>query len=192
MLVLSFPTVESFSVVPRALHILSDPYLICCIIKVLRMIVAEKELSDIFRCQWIQQIPLNSLVPLQYHMSTTDTPIKLIHCSISCSEYRIDTGVSEKMYVTNLSRYAPSICRGLSNVVHDTKTFFNDDTTTNSQASGCWSLVYRQTEVPASQEPSQGQDSHPIFVTTTHRVDCSVQGRESYPQGQEGLHHVST
>ena len=27
------------------------------------------------------------------------------------------------MYVTNLLRYAPSICRGLSNVVHDTKTF---------------------------------------------------------------------
>ena len=49
-----------------------------------------------------------------------------------------------------------------------------------------------QTEVPASQEPSQGQDSQPIFVTTTHRVDCSVQGRESNLQGQEGLHRVLT
>ena len=36
--------------------------------------------------------------------------------------------------------------------------------------------MYRQTEDPASQEPSQGQDSQPIFVTTTHRVDCAVQG----------------
>ena len=92
------------------------------------------------------------------------------------------------MYVTNLS----SFCRGLLTVVRDTKIFFDDDTTTNSQASGCWSLMYRQTEVPASQEPSQGQDSQPIFVATTHRVDCSVQVGESYPQGQEGLHRVST
>ena len=52
--------------------------------------------------------------------------------------------------------------------------------------------MYHQTEVPASQEPSQGQDSEPIFVTTTHRVDCSVCGRENHPQGQQGLHHVST
>ena len=36
--------------------------------------------------------------------------------------------------------------------------------------------MYCQTEVPASQEPSQGQDSQPIFITTTHWVDCSVQG----------------
>ena len=72
------------------------------------------------------------------------------------------------------------------------KFFLDDDTTTNSQASGCWSLMYRQTEVPASQEPSQGQDSQPIFVATTHRVDCSVQGRENHPQGQQGLHRVLT
>ena len=52
--------------------------------------------------------------------------------------------------------------------------------------------MYRQTEVPASQEPSQGQDSQPIFITTTHRVDCSVQGGESHLQGQQGLHRVST
>ena len=52
--------------------------------------------------------------------------------------------------------------------------------------------MYRQTNVPASQEPSQGQVSQPIFVTTTHRVDCSVQGGESHPQGPEGLHRVST
>ena len=52
--------------------------------------------------------------------------------------------------------------------------------------------MYCQTQVPASQEPSQGQDSQPIFVTTTHRVDCSVQGGESHLQGQEGLCHVST
>ena len=52
--------------------------------------------------------------------------------------------------------------------------------------------MYRQTEVPASQEPSQGQDSQPIFVTTTHRVDCSVQGGENHPQGQQGLHYVLT
>ena len=77
-------------------------------------------------------------------------------------------------------------------MVHDTKTFFDDDTTTNSQASGCWSLMYCQTQVPASQEPSQGQDSQPIFVATAHQVDCSVQVGESYLQGQEGLHRVST
>ena len=73
-----------------------------------------------------------------------------------------------------------------------TPNFLDDDTTTNSQASGCWSLMYHQTEVPASQEPSQGQDFQPIFVTKTHRVDCSVQGGENHPLGQEGLHHVST
>ena len=36
--------------------------------------------------------------------------------------------------------------------------------------------MYHQTEVPPSQELSQGQDSQPIFVPTTHRVDCSVKG----------------
>ena len=51
--------------------------------------------------------------------------------------------------------------------------------------------MYRQTEVPASQEPSQGQDSQPIFIPTTHRVDCSVQGGENHPQGQQGLYRVS-
>ena len=44
MLVLFFPSVVSFSVVPTALHILSDPYLICCVNKDLRLIVVEKEL----------------------------------------------------------------------------------------------------------------------------------------------------
>ena len=52
--------------------------------------------------------------------------------------------------------------------------------------------MYHQTEVPASQEPSQGQDSQPIFITATHRVDCSVQGGEIHPQGQQGLHRVLT
>ena len=52
--------------------------------------------------------------------------------------------------------------------------------------------MYRQTEVPASQEPSQREDPQPIFVPTTHRVDCSVQGGESHPQGQQGLHRVSS
>ena len=73
-----------------------------------------------------------------------------------------------------------------------TPKIFEDDTTTNSQASGCWSLMYCQTEVPAPQEPCQGQDRQPIFVPTTHWVDCSVQGGASHPQGQEGLHRVST
>ena len=44
MLVLFLPTVESFSVVPRALHILSYLYLICCTNKDLRLIVVKKEL----------------------------------------------------------------------------------------------------------------------------------------------------
>ena len=44
MLMLIFPTIESFSVVARALHILSDPYLICCTNKDLRLIIVEKEL----------------------------------------------------------------------------------------------------------------------------------------------------
>ena len=52
--------------------------------------------------------------------------------------------------------------------------------------------MYRQTEVPASQEPSQGQDSQPDFVTTTHWVDCSVQDGQNHSQGQQGLHHVLT
>ena len=44
MLVLFFPTVESCSVVARALHILSDPYIICCTNKDLHSIVVKKEL----------------------------------------------------------------------------------------------------------------------------------------------------
>ena len=52
--------------------------------------------------------------------------------------------------------------------------------------------MYHQTEVPASQEPSHGQDSQPIFITTSHRVDCSVQGGKNHLQGQQGLHRVST
>ena len=51
-------------------------------------------------------------------------PTKLVHCLISCSEYRSDTGVSEKMYVMNSSRYATSIRQGLLNVVCDTKIFW--------------------------------------------------------------------
>ena len=73
-----------------------------------------------------------------------------------------------------------------------TPNFWDDDTTTNSQASEGWSPKYHKTEVPASQEPSQGKDSPPIFVTTTHLVDCSVQGRENHMQGQQGMHRVST
>ena len=95
------------------------------------------------------------------------------------------------MYVTNLSRYAPSICQGLSNVVRDTKNYSTMTPQPTRKRLG-WSLMYRQTEVPASQEPSQGQDSQPIFVLTTHRVDCSVQGGENRLQGQQGLYHVST
>ena len=44
MLVLFFPTVESFSVVAWALYILSEPYLICCTNKDLHLIIAKKEL----------------------------------------------------------------------------------------------------------------------------------------------------
>ena len=44
MLVLFFPIIESFSVVARALHILSYVYLICCANKDLRSIIVEKEL----------------------------------------------------------------------------------------------------------------------------------------------------
>ena len=39
-----FPTIELFSLVARALHILSDLYLICCAIKDLCSIIVEKEL----------------------------------------------------------------------------------------------------------------------------------------------------
>ena len=52
--------------------------------------------------------------------------------------------------------------------------------------------MHHQTEVPSSQKPPQGQDSQPDFITTTYQVDCSVQGGENHPQGQHGLHHVST
>ena len=61
MLVLSFPTVESFSVVPRALHILSDPYLICCVDKDLRLIIVEKELrmaNLLYSSSYLQTIDL--------------------------------------------------------------------------------------------------------------------------------------
>ena len=44
MLVLFFPTVESFSVVARALHILSDLYLFSCGKKDLHSIIVKKEL----------------------------------------------------------------------------------------------------------------------------------------------------
>ena len=52
--------------------------------------------------------------------------------------------------------------------------------------------MYYQTEVPSSQKSHQGQDSQPDFVTTTYRVDCSIQGGENHPQSQQGLHRVST
>ena len=61
MLVLSFPTVESFSVVPTALHILSDPYLVCCVNKDLRLIVVEKELhmaNLLYSSSYLQTIDL--------------------------------------------------------------------------------------------------------------------------------------
>ena len=61
MLVLSFPDVESFSVVPTALHILSDPYLICCVNKDLCLIVVEKELhmaNLLYSSSYLQTIDL--------------------------------------------------------------------------------------------------------------------------------------
>ena len=44
MLVLFLPTIESLSLVARALNILSDMYLICCANKDLHLITVEKEL----------------------------------------------------------------------------------------------------------------------------------------------------
>ena len=61
MLVLSFPTIESFSVVPTALHIMSDPYLICCVNKDLRLIVVKKELcmaNLLYSSSYLQTIDL--------------------------------------------------------------------------------------------------------------------------------------
>ena len=58
MLVLSFPTVESFSVVPRALHILSDTYLICWVNKDLCMIVAEYMANLLYSSSYLQTIDL--------------------------------------------------------------------------------------------------------------------------------------
>ena len=109
------------------------------------------------------------------------------------SEYRSDTSRSDKIYsyIMHLSRYERSIHRGLSNVVCD-QNFLDNGTTTNLQASGCWSLMYCQIEVPSSQKSCQGQDSEPDFITTTYRVDCSIQGRENHLQSQQGLHCVST
>ena len=52
--------------------------------------------------------------------------------------------------------------------------------------------MYHQTEVPSPPKPRQGQDSQLDFVTTTYRVDFSIQGGENHLQSQEGLHHVST
>ena len=72
-----------------------------------------------------------------------------------------------------------------------TQKFFDNGTTTNSQAAGCWSIMHHHTEVPSSQKPRQGQDSHPDCITTTYWVDCSIQGRESHLQSQQGVHHVS-
>ena len=61
MLVLYFPAIESFSVVPRALHILSDPYLICCANEDLRLIIVEKELhmaNLLYSSSYLQTIDL--------------------------------------------------------------------------------------------------------------------------------------
>ena len=61
MLVLFFPSVVSFSVVPTALHILSDPYLICCVNKDLRLIVVKKELrmaNLLYSSSYLQTIDL--------------------------------------------------------------------------------------------------------------------------------------
>ena len=61
MLVLSFPTIQSFSVVPMALHILSDPYLIRCINKDLHLIIVEKELhmtNLLYSSSYLQTIDL--------------------------------------------------------------------------------------------------------------------------------------
>ena len=46
--------------------------------------------------------------------------------------------------------------------------------------------MYRQTDVPASEEPSQGQDSQPIFVPTTQGVgaSCTVKLRFLHPKNQ--------
>ena len=61
----------------------------------------------------------------EYHISTTNTPIKLIHCLISGSEYRSDTSVSGKNLCHEfIEIYERSIRRGLLNVVHDTKNFW--------------------------------------------------------------------
>ena len=73
-----------------------------------------------------------------------------------------------------------------------TQKNLDNGTTTNSQAAGCWSLMHCQTEVPSSQKPHQGQDSQPDCITTTYWVDCSIQGGESHPQSQQGVHCVST
>ena len=52
--------------------------------------------------------------------------------------------------------------------------------------------MHHQTEVLSSQKPRQGQDSLPDCVTTTYWVDCSIQGGESHPQSQQGVHCVLT
>ena len=61
MLVLFFPSVESFSVIPTALHILSDPYLICYVNKDLCLIVVKKELrmaNLLYSSSYLQTIDL--------------------------------------------------------------------------------------------------------------------------------------
>ena len=61
MLVLLFPSIESFSVIPTPLHILSDPYLICCVNKDLRLIVVKKELrmaNLLYSSSYLQTIDL--------------------------------------------------------------------------------------------------------------------------------------
>ena len=61
MLVLFFPSIELFSVVPMAMHILSDLYLICCVNKDLGLIIVEKELSManlLYSSSYLQTIDL--------------------------------------------------------------------------------------------------------------------------------------
>ena len=61
MLVLFFPSVESFSVIPTALYILSEQYFICCVNKDLRLIIVEKELrmaNLLYSSSYLQTIDL--------------------------------------------------------------------------------------------------------------------------------------
>ena len=61
-------------------------------------------------------------------------------------------------------------------MVHDTN-FFDNGSTINLQAAGCWSLMHCQTEVLSSQKPHQGQDSQLtalIVQSKAEKVTCKV------------------